>query len=171
VARITALLSELESILTLVYPTISFGLGEKDLARQDLAPPRIVWVPTSAKHAAPEKQKTNPRRLLTRTPTIVAHCWAIDGVAQTPQAHYDACEDLVHNLLVALHKSVHGSIEMGGEEWLQPTQIDLGHVALVTFIPRVPVVDQTYLTVQLKNLQPDIVGSAAGDGNIDWSEP
>ena len=170
-AQITELLTELEAGLRATYPTISFGLGEKDLDRQDMAPPRIVWIPTMAKHTAAEKQKTNPRRLLTRAPSIVAHCWAVDTVTQTPKAHVDACEALVHNLIVQLHKSVHGSIEMGGEEWGQPKHTDLGHYALVTFTPRVPVVDQEYTTVQATQLQPDITGSLAGDQNVDWSEP
>jgi hypothetical protein len=170
-ARVTALLSELETALKVIYPTIGFGLGQKALAHQDTAPPRIVWIPTVAKHSAPEKNKTNPRRLITRAPTIVAHCWAFDPAQSDPKKHYDACEDLVSNLLVALHKSTWGSIEMGGEEWLQPDEISHGHAALVTFSVRSPVEDKTYQTVQLTQLQPNIVGSVAGDSNVDWSEP
>lgn len=169
---VSTLLAELETKLKELYPSIRFGLGEKDLARQDLAPPRIIWIPTTAKHTSAEKQKTNPRRLLTRAPSIVAHCWAADTSQDaTPMTHYDACEALVHNLIVALHKSAWGSIEMGGEEWGQSDHANHGHVALVTFIPKVPVVEQAYVTVQATQLQPQTVGSVAGDSNVDWGEP
>ncbi len=170
-ARVTALLAELETKLKLIYPTIAFGLGQKDLAHQDSAPPRIVWIPTTAKHTAPEKRQTNPRELLTRVPTIVAHCWAFDANNADPKKHFDACEDLVSNLLVSLHKSGWGSIEMGGEEWIQPDEVSFGHACLVTFSVKTPVQAKTYLTVQPTNLQPNTVGSVAGDSNVDWDEP
>lgn len=171
-ARITALLEELEDALRLIYPAITFGLGQKDLSRNDLAPPRVVWVPTVARHLPAEKRVTNPRSLLTRSPTIVAHCWAFDASQQaSPKKHFDACEDLVSNLLVRLHDSSWGSIEMGGEEWLQPDDISYGHAALVTFSVKSPVNATVYQTVQLTKLEPNIVGSVAGDTNVDWSEP
>lgn len=171
-ARVTALLDELEEKLRIIYPTIAFGLGQKDLARQDSGPPRIVWVPTVTRHLPAEKRNTNPRQLLTRAATVVAHCWAYDlSSPSDPKRHFDACEDLVANLLVTLHKSTWGSIEMGGEEWLQPEQVSHGHAALVTFSVKSPVEAMTYQTVQLTKLEPNTVGSVAGDTNVDWSEP
>jgi hypothetical protein len=169
---ISTLLTELEAALRAIYPTIAFGLGEKDLSRQDLAPPRIVWIPTTVKHGPAEKQRTNPRRLLTREVSIVAHCWAVDtSSAPTPLLHYDACEAVVHNLLGAIHKAGWGTgIRLGGEEWMQSQHIDLGHAALVTFMPEVPVLAQVYATAQPTGLQPDAVGAVPGDQKIDWGE-
>jgi hypothetical protein len=173
-ARVTALLAELEDALRKIYPKITFGLGSRDLDRQDLAPPRVIWVPTTVRHGAPEskgfekKDRSQPRRLLTRAPSIVAHCWA---AADTPTESYDACEDLVHNLLVAIYRSSWGSVEMGGEEWLQPTHTDHGHVALVTFVPSVPVEAKTYQTVQPNKLELDATGAQQGDGVVEAGEP
>jgi hypothetical protein len=169
-AVVSALLAELQTALRGIYPTIAFGLGEKDLARQDSAPPRIVWIPTTVTHAGASKQQTNPKSLITRKPSIVAHCWAHDPNDHDPLAQYDACEALVHNLLVQLHKSAHGSLAIDGEDWMTATHVDLGYAALVTFTPQVPVQARTYETVQLSKLEPNIVGSVAGDSNVDWSE-
>jgi hypothetical protein len=170
---VSTLLAELETLLRATYPTITFGLGEKDLNRQDLPPPRVIWIPTTAKHATAEKQKTNPRRLMTREVTVVAHCWAADTAnAPTPLTHMDRCEALVHTLLTALHKAGWGTgIRLGGEDWLQSLHVDFGHAAVVTFMPQVPVFGTTYATVQPTQLQPETSGSTQGDKQVDWNEP
>lgn len=171
---ISALLTQLEVALRSTYPKITFGLGEKDLDRQDLAPPRVVWILTTVKHAAADKQKTNPRRLLTREVSIIAHCWAADDAsAATPLTHLDACEAMVHDLIVAIHRAGWGTgIRLDGEEWMQSKHINLGHAALVTFVPLVPVHSVTYgVAPKPLGLGPDIAGSLPGDQKIDWSEP
>jgi len=172
-ANVTALLLELEERLRGIYPTIAFGFGEKDISRNDLAPPRIVWVPTTGLHSAAEKQSKNPRSVLTRNPAVVAHCWAVDdaGTGANPFAHYDACEALVHDLIVSIYRSAWGSIAFDGEEWLQPDQVDYGHVALVKFSPKVPVLEKTYRKVQVTKLEAEARNVVPGDNNIDWSEP
>jgi hypothetical protein len=170
VANVSALLAELEAVMREVYPTITFGLGEKDLARNDSGPPRVVWIPTQVTHGPPRKEKSTERRILTRDVTVVAHCWAADTTSPSPLTHYDACEKLVQDLLVKLHKSAWGSIRMGGEEWAQSSHADQGHAALLTFVASVPVEARTYQTVQITALQPDIAGSIAGDSQVDWAE-
>lgn len=171
-SNLSELIAELEGKLRTLYPTIGFGLGEKDLSRNDLGMPRIVWIPSGAKHEPPSKHATNPRRLLTRAVSVVAHCWAVDPSDNaTPWSHLDVCEALVHNLIVSLHETQWGSIEFGGEVWGQPDQIDFGHAALVTFIPKIPVAKQAYRTVQAKELAPEVRDVAPGDTFIDWSEP
>lgn len=163
-ARIRPLLLELEEKLRAIYdadaPGISFGLGARDVEVHG-SPPRIVWIPTTASHGAAEKQSTNPRRLLTRNVRVVAHCWGED---------FDGTEQLVHDLLRAIHKSGWGSIALLGEEWVQPTNSDRGFVALVSFAPAVPVVDVTYRKVQPTKLEKETSGAAPGDGVIEWGD-
>lgn len=167
-APISVFLAELEDRLREVYSSIAFDYGQRGLARLDSAPPRIVWIPTAVAHAAPEKRRTNPRELLTRRRTVVAHCWAYDDTDPTGLAE---TERLVANVIVAIHRSTWGSVEMLGEEWIQPDEVSLGHAALVSFAVKAPVQARPYTTVQLTKLQPDITGSVMGDTNIDWSEP
>lgn len=171
-----ALLLEIENGLRQTYEAqgrkISFGLGAKHLDNQELAPPRIVWIPTTTKHSAASKERTNPKAILTREVSIVAHCWAVDASAnRTPESNFDACEVLVKNLLVQLHKSAWGSIEMSGEEWVAPHHGDHGHAVLVTFVAKSPVQRTTYQTVQLVDVVAETANVAAGDSNVDWGEP
>lgn len=175
-AGITDLLTELETALTSIYQgqgqKIGFGLGAKDVDRQDLGPPRIVWVPTTTKHSPATKESRNPRSVLTRELSIIAHCWAVDASSnRTPKSNFEACEALVQNLIVQLQKSTWGSLEMNGEEWVAPHHGDHGHAALVTFIVRSPVLKKTYQTVQLVDVVAETTDVAAGDSNVDWGEP
>lgn len=166
-ARLSALIAELESGLKALpaYAApnipITFGLGAKEV-RTNGGPPRIIWVPTSAAHSAPGKDKANPRRCFTREVGVVAHCWG---------ESLDATEQLVHDLIYRLHKSAWGSIQLGGEEWPDDAHVELGLVALVRFVAHVPVETKTYQTVVLTTVQKDTTGSTPGDGNIDWGEP
>lgn len=171
--QLSALLDELEARLVAIYGDgkIAFGLGKKELESNASAPPRITWVPLSAKHGAAVKTKANPRSLLTREITIVAHCWAVDHADSSPKKQLDACESLVNNLCVVLHKAAWGSVVMGGEEWLQSDNADLGHVAYVTFTIQQPVADRVYQTVQPTILQPEVSGVAPGDNDVAWGEP
>jgi hypothetical protein len=167
---LSALLEELESRLVTIYPTISFGTGARDLAHQR-ALPSVVWVPTTAKHDAPRKS-TNPKNLRTRIRTIVAHCWAVaDGDDPDGRKSLDACDELVSNLIVALHKVAWGSVRTVGEDWIQPDEISHGHACLVTFEIETPVQDRPYVKAKIATIQADTVGSVAGDTNVDWGEP
>jgi hypothetical protein len=159
--KITDLVAELQTALAALHAGVVFGFGAKDLDVH-ASPPRIVWVPTSVQHQAPEKRTTNPVAILTRRVQMVAHVWGAD---------YDDTEAMVHNLLVRLRATAWGSIEMLGEEWIQPDNIDHGHAALVTFALSLPVHKRTYQTVQATTLEPNTTGATAADGTVEWDEP
>jgi hypothetical protein len=163
-ARITALLAELEATLTTAYGAvgspIAFGFGAKDIDEHN-GVPRVVWIHTTSAHDASEKQASGSRSVLTRRPAIVAHCWC-----QT----YDELEELVHQVILAGHAAAWGSVMFDGEEWPAELLTHHGVVALVKFNVRVPVLKSPPQTVQARTLVAEATGAASGDGSIEWSE-
>lgn len=157
-ARISALIAELQTKLLAIYPTITFNLNKQN---ENGAPPRIVWTPTTVQHQSGEHQTTKPRRILTRKPTIVARCWGAD---------YDATEDIVHNLIVAIYTAAWGSIDFQGEQWLGSDDSNEGYVALVSFAPSVPVEGKVYRSVVPTTLAVDPTGAVSGDGELQGGE-
>lgn len=162
--RLRLLLDEIEGRLTTAYAVspapLTFGFGTKDINEHDSAP-RVVWVPVAASHTAAEKQTTNGKSVLTRNPTVVAHCWG---------ASFDELEELVHQVILAVHGSARADASHLGEEWPPEMVTHHGCVALVKFSVKVPVLKAPLQVVQPRALEKDTTGSAPGDGNIDWGE-
>lgn len=171
-AGIRTLLSEVEALLRIAYPTLSVGFGASEVDWHG-TPPRIVWIVTGAVHAAPEKPRTRMRSLLTRRVELVAHVWAAD---------IDQLEALVDDTLVALYRTAHGSIDFAGEDWGEAEDAHHGKAAAVRFSVSAPVIerrftkadralDQAVTIGSPDTLDADTSTSAQGDGAIDWKEP
>jgi hypothetical protein len=156
------LFDEIEGRLRPLYTDapLTFRRGTKTRAQND-APPRIVWTMPQGTFEAADKGLRRNRRLITRVLNISAVCWGKD---------LDATEQLVHDLLVALHRTAWGSIAMVGEQWPDDADDEIGLVAVVTFAVKIPVEEPALRTVNVTGVDPDTTGTVQGDGNLDWGE-
>lgn len=145
-------------------PSVTFAMGMTEVARHG-EPPRIVWVPISAKHSGVDRPGGNPRPVRKRSITVVAHIWGGD---------YDETEALLNALVLALHKTLSGSYQTDEEQW--PTEVTAmdgaqGALCLLRFTVDVGVYDvprqkKTVESVEIVTAT-GAAGAVSGDGKLD----
>ena len=111
--------------------------------RKHGAPPRIVWTPGRRETIGPAaKGGWNPRPLRTRNAALDAHCWGAD-LAST--------EQLLNDVVAAVHAVAHGAYQTPGVEWfgVDGDVVKVGFVAVVSFTFEVPIVAPTKTTATI----------------------
>lgn len=121
----------------------SMLLGGEHLARGG-KPPRIVMVPVggpgSASRMGPAgARSSNPRALRERNVGIDFHCWGADE---------DGAEELLNELISAVHSFSVGAYDFEGESWPEGNADSavLGRLVVVRLVVRAPVLDRTQAT-------------------------
>jgi len=139
-SQIEKVLAELDKELDI--PTLRVALGRRELHRNDDVP-RVVVIPIGGPIGA--TQEIGRRDLLTsatrslyqRELTCEVYCWAGD---------YEATEQLLHNVVVAMRRVALGSWQPLTERWLsdeEQTSGDVlrGHVAVLEAMLIIPIPD------------------------------
>jgi hypothetical protein len=130
-------------------PIVAVERTRKEIVRH-AAPPRIVVVPTGGTIGPTQeigrRDITNnaTRSLYQRNLRCEVYCWGRDR---------SEAEDLLHNVVVALHHGAQGSYQLGAEEWINEREdrfSDLlhGEMIMLEAILEVPINDE------LKTLKP-----------------
>lgn len=127
----------------------------------DFPRPRYVWVPTFERFGPPERAGGNPRPILTREAGLELHLWS-DG--------YDACEDLLLDVIGALHDEGATSVIFDRVTWTDESAIGRGWLVTLEVRIKTPVTRRAYGTGRAQQVQPDTSDSVADDGNLDWGE-
>lgn len=162
-ARLSTFLTELETRLKPLYLApndLQFRRGASARDHND-GTPRIAWVVGEVRHLPPEHAGRKNKRVLTRQVNVAARCWGKD---------FEETEQLVHDLIVAVHQAAEGSVLFVGEEWPEPETSDLGDLGVVTFAVNVPVEEAPRPTVVPTTYEMDSTGAAQGDGFLDSGE-
>lgn len=140
-ARLAQLLEALERELA----GVTFRTGGRRVAQHD-RPPRIVWVPTRDAFTPATKGGTNPRSVRTRIAGVEAHVWGTT---------LEQAEDLVHRLVVALHRLAHGSYKVRTCVWDKPEWMEHGEACVLAFEFAIPVTDEPAPQVVVAAVAPD----------------
>lgn len=83
-------------------------LGAKWVSSHETRPPRIVWVPVRETFGPADGPGGRPRQLRSRLCCLEAHLWEADVAG---------VEQLLHNLVIAIHRSTVGSYKLTGGKW------------------------------------------------------
>lgn len=99
---------------------ITWGFGFRDLALQN-SPPRVVWVPNTDGHFAPDANVKNPRSIATKRAGFDAHCWGKD---------HEMAEHLSDLILDAFDEICGASLRIGTATWQTQQASEAGYCKL-----------------------------------------
>ncbi len=163
---LAAIFADMQEALAGAGVTAESLLGARHLAANG-APPRYVWVPTTASYSGGRKVGNNSRELFAHDIGIAVHCWG--------ESH-DAALELHDAFIVAGRKKARASfvIKDGGflnplqDAWLKDGEV---FVLVVTF-PRA-VAERARPKAHITAVEPSAAtspASALGDGKLDSGE-
>lgn len=121
-ARFSQLVSAIET--RLADPTVSFGIGRLAL-KENAAVRRVVFVPDTVQHGYGHDVGGKVRggyrepAILTRVIGCEVHIW--DGSQESFADRFEATEELLHDLIVAIRTETMGRVRFNGEQWTTQT--------------------------------------------------
>jgi hypothetical protein len=104
----------------IAVPEIVWGFGIRDLGLQK-SPPRVVWVPNTDGHFAPDSDSGNPRSIATRRAGFDAHCWGKD---------HGMAEQLADVIINAFDELCGASLRIGTATWQTQQAQEAGYIKL-----------------------------------------
>lgn len=163
-----------EKILTRIAGC-SFRVGAQFIPDQTTAPPRVVWARTVDRYGPPDGPGGNPRPLLTKEASIIAHCWAVGtgdpNNEADPNATPDkAIEDLQDTVAWALRLVLGVAVVPLNGEHLRDSVGAAGQACLLAFSVAQPISDNTLPTVQPTTTAADSSGASLTDRELSCGE-
>lgn len=165
-SRLEQVLEPLEAKILERFPGVTFKLGAKHISKNTGAP-RIVWVRDVDAFGPAVSVGRNPRAVLSRGATVVAHVWAQASPALSLDTDDAATEYLVDVLAWAMRAVAAVEAMPQRAAWLD-SGAETGSLAcLVEFTISHPVVEPARPTVQPDALEFDPSDASPGDGQLD----
>lgn len=130
-----------EFAVTLADSSVTVAIGAVELHR-NVAPPRIVFervggsIEMTREIGRQDVSGEGTRQLLTRNLSLRMHCWGADE---------EQAEQLMHNAIVAMRRTILGSFQVVSESWEQDTStgdVDLGQEVVVEVVVQIPIIDE-----------------------------
>lgn len=165
-----------------VNPPLSFGYGSAAIASAG-TPPRVVFAPTTDEFKAPRPpgqqqsadETITARAIKSKLAWIECHLWGaaqpgIDPViAGTTLYGYAQAEDLEHFLIQALQQNAAGNYVLKPAQWTKTGNETSGQEVIMHFGVLMPMLDQTWQTVEVTKEQVTPAVNIAGtveDGQV-----
>lgn len=165
-SRLEQVLEPIEAKIRERFPGVTFKLGEKHIAK-NASPPRIVWVRDVDGFGPAVSVGRNPRAVLSRSATVVAHVWAKASPALELDTDDAATEYLVDVLAWAMRAVAAVEAMPQRAAWLD-SGAETGSLAcLVEFTLSHPVVEPARPTATPTSQAFDPSDASPGDGKLD----
>lgn len=128
----------LEAVGELLPPGTQYEIGEELVGSNAVRPQSVVFALGQDAYQAP-RQRPGAKSIRTRVATVQAMIWAV-GTEKTARADMRAVEALLDALLVAVERTVGGSFDVGGGQWIGATPNQKGRAYSLALSFDLPVV-------------------------------